>query len=81
MINEHEINLAKHCVRFAQENGADGARVVLSKSRTDSCNMLNGALDKVSHCADRSIYLYLFVDGRYGTFFPWAYGRRSAASD
>ncbi len=68
MINEHEINLAKHCVRFAQENGADGARVVLSKSRTDSCNMLNGALDKVSHCADRSIYLYLFVDGRYGTF-------------
>ena len=68
MINEHEISIARHCVKFAQANGADGARVVLSKSRTDSCNMLNGALDKVSHCADRSIYLYLFVDGRYGTF-------------
>lgn len=30
--------------------------------------MLNGELDKVTHSADRSIYLYIFVDGRYGTF-------------
>ena len=34
----------------------------------DSCTLLNGELDKVTHSADRSIYIYLFVDGRYGTF-------------
>lgn len=68
MITEHEISLARHCISFARQKGADGIRIALSKSSTDSCNMLNGALDKVSHSADRSIYLYLFVDGRYGTF-------------
>lgn len=30
--------------------------------------MLNGELDKVTHSADRSIYLYIYADGRYGTF-------------
>lgn len=49
-------------------NGADAIRVSLNKNVMDSCSMLNGELDKVSHSADRSIYMYLFVDGRYGTF-------------
>jgi PmbA protein len=30
--------------------------------------MLNGEVDKVSHSADRSLYFYIFADGRYGTF-------------
>ena len=30
--------------------------------------MLNGELDKVTHSADRSIYIYIYADGRYGTF-------------
>ena len=68
MMTEHEISVARHCIDAAVEGGADAARATLSKCVTDSCTMLNGELDKVSHCADRSIYLYLFVDGRYGTF-------------
>ncbi len=68
MIEIHEIEIARHCIRFACANGADSARVNLNKSSIDSCNMLNGELDKVTHAADRSIYLYLYVDGRYGTF-------------
>ena len=48
--------------------GAEGVRLSLNKNVMDSCSMLNGELDKVSHSADRSIYLYLYVDGRYGTF-------------
>ena len=68
MITEKEILLAKHCISFATASGASGARVSLSKSVMDSCTMFNGKLDKVTHAADRSIYLYLFVDGRYGTF-------------
>jgi PmbA protein len=48
--------------------GAEGVRLSLNKNVMDSCSMLNGELDKVSHSADRSIYLYLYVDGGYGTF-------------
>ena len=49
-------------------SGADGVRLSLNKNVMDSCSMLNGELDKVSHSADRSIFIYLYVDGRYGTF-------------
>ena len=68
MIEIHEIEIARHCIAFACANGADNARVNLNKSSVDSCNMLNGELDKVTHAADRSVYLYLYVDGKYGTF-------------
>ncbi len=68
MINQTEISLARHCISHAIASGASAARVSLSKSVTDAYTILNGELDKVSHSADRSIYLYLFADGRYGTF-------------
>ena len=68
MITPHEISLAQHCIRHAIESGASAARVSLNKTVTDSYTILNGELDKVSHSADRSVYIYLFVDGRYGTF-------------
>ncbi len=50
------------------ENGAEAVRVNLNRNVSDSYTVLNGELDKVSHSADRSIYMYLYVDGRYGTF-------------
>lgn len=68
MITPHEISLAQHCIRHAIETGASASRVSLNKTVTDSYTILNGELDKVSHSADRSVYIYLFVDGRYGTF-------------
>lgn len=68
MITEHEINIARHCISYALENGADAVRVSLNDSTMDSCTLLNGVLDKVTHAADRSIYLYIFADKRYGTF-------------
>ena len=68
MITENEIKTARHCISYALEHGADAVRASLNKSSIDSCNLLNGELDKVTHSTDRSIYLYLYVDGRYGTF-------------
>ena len=68
MISEEEKRIARHCVEYAMRNGADGIRVSLNKSVLDSCSLLNGELDKVSHSADRSIYIYVFAEGRYGTF-------------
>lgn len=68
MLTEKEIQAARDCIGYAVANGADGARATLSKSVMDGCAMFNGTLDKVTHSADRSIYIYLYVDGRYGTF-------------
>ena len=68
MITQREINIARHCISYAMANGADAVRVSISDSTMDSCTMLNGVLDKVTHAADRSIYLYIFADKRYGTF-------------
>ena len=68
MITQNEINTARHCISHALSCGASAARIYLNKCVTDSCTMLNGEFDKVTHSADRSIYIYLFVDGRYGTF-------------
>ena len=62
MINNSEINIARHCIDYAIQQGASAARVSLSKGSLDSCTMLNGELDKVTHSADRSVYLYIFVD-------------------
>ena len=68
MLTDKEIQLARQCIRMAIDKGADAARLNLSKCVMDGCTMFNGKLDKVTHSADRSIYIYLFVDGRYGTF-------------
>lgn len=68
MITENEIKAARHCIAYAIRNGADAMRVSLSKSELDGYTLLNGELDKVTHSADRSIYMYIYADGRYGTF-------------
>lgn len=68
MITSEERNIARHCIEYAMSHGADDIRLSLNKNVMDSCSMLNGELDKVSHSADRSIYLYIFAEGRYGTF-------------
>ncbi len=68
MININEIEIAKHCIEYAMGHGASAVRVNLNKNVSDTYTVLNGELDKVSHSADRSIYLYIYADNRYGTF-------------
>lgn len=68
LITEEEKKAARHCMDKALELGAGQARVSLSKSVMDSYSLLNGELDKVMHSADRSIFIYLFAEGKYGTF-------------
>ncbi len=67
-ITEKEIEAARFCLKCASDLGAEGARVSLSKNVLDTVAVLNGEIDKVTHCADRSIYLYLYIDGKYGTY-------------
>ena len=67
-LTEAEIALARHCLQYAQQQGAQQLRIALTKSLTDLVGVLNGEVDKVSHSLDRSIQFQLFVDGRFGTF-------------
>ena len=68
LLSQEEITLARHCLSFAQEQGAQGVRITLSKSLMNLIGLLNGEVDKTAHALDRSLQLQLFVDGRYGAF-------------
>ena len=68
IITETEAEAAAGCIRTALNAGASQIRVSLDKSIIDSFALLNGELDKVAHAADRSVCLYIFANGRYGTF-------------
>ena len=68
LLTDNEIGMARFCIERALELGASAIRVSLNKNVTDSATVFNGQLDKVTHSSDRSIFLYLFVDGKYGTF-------------
>ena len=67
-LTEEEIALAKHCLNFALEQGADKVRITLTKSLLNLVGLLNGEVDKTSHALDRSLQLQLFVEGRFGSF-------------
>lgn len=67
-LTEEEMALARHCLAFAQEAGADKVRITLTKSLMNLTGLLNGQVDKVALALDRSLQLQLFVDGRFGTF-------------
>lgn len=68
IITDSEKDAARLCIDTALSHGASQIRVSLNKSILDSFSVLNGELDKVMHSADRSVYLYIFAEGRYGTF-------------
>ncbi len=68
ILGKEEILLAGKCLEMALKLGADKARITLSKSLMELFGTLDGELDKVSHCLDRSMSICLFVDGRFGSF-------------
>ena len=68
MITENEISTARACLGHALEAGASKARITLEKNTMDLVSILDGKVDKVTHCMDRSMTISLFADGRYGSF-------------
>ena len=68
VLTREEIALAKHCLNFALEQGADKVRITLTKSLLNLVGLLNGEVDKTSHALDRSLQLQLFVEGKFGSF-------------
>ena len=68
LLNPEEIALARHCLGYAQEQGAQQVRITLSKTLMNLIGVLNGEVDKTAHALDRSMQLQLFVNGRFGSF-------------
>lgn len=68
MLSSEERNIARECIKMALDAGADKVRVSLSKNTMNIIATLDGNIDKITGCLDRSISLNLFVDGRYGSF-------------
>jgi len=68
MLEKEEKDLTVECLQMALDAGAQKARASLSKNNMNIVATLDGEVDKISSCLDRSISLNLFVDGRYGSF-------------
>lgn len=68
MITEQEIQMVGTALQCALDHGAAKARATLNKSSENLVATLDGGIDKVTRCEDRSLSLALFVDGRYGSF-------------
>ncbi len=68
MLETEEKILTRECLQMALDAGASKARASLSKNVMNIVSTLDGEVDKITSCLDRSITLNLFVDGRYGTF-------------
>ena len=68
LLTQEEITLAKHCLNYALEQGADAVRITLTKSLMNLVGLLNGEVDKTAHALDRSMQFQLFADGRFGSF-------------
>ena len=68
MITDNELTFVREALELALRAGAQHARATLSKSEEDLVATLDGEVDRVTHCADRSLSLALFVDGRFGSY-------------
>ena len=68
LLTKEEMALARHCLAYAQERGAQKVRITLTKSLLNLVGLLNGEVDKTAHALDRSLQLQLFVQERFGSF-------------
>ena len=68
MLTDKELDFVREALRMARRHGAQKARATYSKSEEDLVATLDGEVDRVTHCADRSLSLALFVDGRFGSY-------------
>lgn len=68
IITEEEKQLARKFMDCALKKGVSAIRVSLAKNTLDTYSMFNGEIDKVTRCSDKSVMLYLFIDGRYGSY-------------
>lgn len=68
MISQEDKDIAHLSITLARDMGADAVRATFNKSLSDTIVYRGRELDEISHSEDRSLFMHIFVDGRYGTF-------------
>jgi PmbA protein len=63
-----QTNQVQKVLDFCREAGASDARVIYNVSDQTAVSLYNSEVDKIHNASDCSVFLQLFVDGRYGTF-------------
>ena len=55
-------------LQMVLDAGATNARVTLERGKGDMVALLNGEIDRLYQAASSALYLYIFAEGRYGSF-------------
>ncbi len=63
-----EKEIAQQSLEFAKKHGANSARVSLNIGIQNSFSILDNKLDRLQSSNDRSLFLQLYCNGRYGTY-------------
>ena len=64
-----QTNQVQKVLDFCREAGASDARIIYNESDQTAVSLFNREVDKIHNASDCSVFLQLFVDGRYGTFY------------
>ena len=63
-----QTNQVQKVLDFCLAAGASDARVIYNVSDQTAVSLYNSEVDKIHNASDCSVFLHLFVDGRFGTF-------------
>lgn len=68
MISDSNKKLAQWAMDFAQRNGCQQVKVVLYADQSTTIQLRDEKIDKLQQATEGGMSIYLYVDGRYGTF-------------
>lgn len=61
-------DIAEYALDNALRSGAQDARVSYNETEQSSVSVLNDSVDRLHHSFSSSLFIQLYVDGRYGSF-------------
>ena len=70
MITDDNKKLAQWAMEYALKNGCQAAKLVLYTNSNSSFELRDGKMDRLQQSTENGLGLNLYVDGRFGSFFP-----------
>ena len=68
MISDNNKKLAQWAMDYALKNGCQQAKVSINSGSNSSFDLRDGEIDRLQQASENGLTVYLFVDGKYGTF-------------
>ncbi len=68
MISDKNKQLAQWAMDYALKNGCQQAKVNLYTGTNSSFELRDGKMDKLQQASENGLTIYIYVDGRYGTY-------------